>query len=286
MIEESMGVRVGHWTDPTGRTGCTVVVFEPGCTASGEVRGGAPATRDFALLHPARHVQHVDAVVLSGGSAFGLAAADGVMDWLAEAGRGFATRVRPVPIVVGMSLFDLADDLVPPDGVGGRAAAESASTEFVVGPVGAGAGATWNKWRGGELSSPAGLGYYSMTHDDVIVSALVAVNAVGELDDGTLISELDAGTFTLPEPAEESLENTTIGVIWTNANLDKTACRLVAESGHNGLARALIPAHTSSDGDALVAVSAGEVEAPLRIVRLLATLAVERAIRSLADSSV
>src|SRR5438477_3739022 len=146
-------VRVGHWTDSAELPGCTAILLPEGATASGEVRGGAPATREFELLAPERTVEQVDAIVLSGGSAFGLAACDGVVRWLEERGRGFPTADGRVPIVVGASLFDLAvgDSSVRPGPAEGRAACEAAREgEPAVGRVGAGTGATVGKWRGPE----------------------------------------------------------------------------------------------------------------------------------------
>lgn len=266
------GVRVGHWTDPVAQTGCTVVLFPAGTVASGEVRGGAPGTREFALLAPEKLVARVDAVVLSGGSAFGLAACDGVVRWCEERGIGFPTPAGPVPIVVGAVLYDLmvGDPGVRPDAAAGYAACEAASEAFEVGRVGAGTGATVGKWRG-EEPRPAGLGAAEESHGDVRVSAVVAVNAWGDV--------LGAER---PAPVEPAVPfgNTTIGVVATNARLDKVQCLLVAQSGHDGLARALEPAHAVSDGDVLVAAATGDVEAPVEVVRLLAARAVERAIRS------
>ena len=164
--------------------------------------------------------------------------------------------------------------------------------------MGAGAGATLGKWRGLEHKRDGGLGVAVLRRDDLVVAAIVAVNAVGEIDDGAAASAIRAGTFVWPAPPEEgvatdvtpaatpaaasgtSVENTTIGVILTNAKLDKVSCQLVAQSGHNGLARALFPAHTRGDGDALVAAATGAIEASPDIVRILATLAVEDAVRS------
>src|SRR5690606_13189799 len=160
MVTDVDGVRVGHWTDAEARTGCTVVLLPEGTVASGEVRGGAPATREFALLDPTRMVTRLDAVVLSGGSAFGLAAADGVMAHLADAGIGFETVGGPVPIVVGMSLYDLAvgDPTVRPTARDGRAAVEAATGGAVeTGAVGAGTGATVAKWRGPDHRRPGAL---------------------------------------------------------------------------------------------------------------------------------
>ncbi|OWY62487.1 peptidase S58 DmpA, partial [cyanobacterium TDX16] len=161
MITDVPGIRVGHWTDPIARTGCTVVLLPPGTAASCEVRGGAPATRELALLDPGALVPHVDAVVLSGGSAFGLATGDGVARWLEHQGRGFPTPAGPVPIVVGLSLFDLleGDAKVRPGPEEGIAACDAAHDGAVeLGQVGAGTGATVDKWRHArEQARPGGL---------------------------------------------------------------------------------------------------------------------------------
>lgn len=284
------GVLVGHWTDEVARTGCTVVVFPEGTTASGEIRGGAPATRDFGLLAPERTVSQVDAVVLSGGSAFGLAAADGVMRWCEEQGRGFETRGGRVPIVVGLSLYDLTegDGSVRPGPEAGYAAAQAAREEDLpLGRVGVGTGATMNKWQGAENRQPGGLGGALLQVDDVLVGALVAVNASGAINDGEVQRALIDGTYQhqLADPFagendSQELANTTIGVVATNAILDKLGCYRVARSGHSGMARALLPAHTDGDGDALVVGATGQVEADFGLVQLMAAAAVETAIRS------
>ena len=192
MLTEIPGVRVGHWTDTVARTGCTVVLLPAGTVASGEVRGGAPATREFALLDPHRTVARVDAVLLTGGSAFGLAAADGIMAFCEERGVGFPTPAGVVPIVVAMALFDLAvgDASVRPGSAEGRRACEAAGDDPVeLGPVGAGAGATVGVWPDGLTRRPGGLGGAVERHGDVVVAALAAVNALG-------------GAFTEPSPAD------------------------------------------------------------------------------------
>jgi len=281
LITDIPGVLVGHWTDEVARTGCTVIVLPAGSVTSGEIRGGSPATREFALLDPLRKVAAVNAVVLSGGSAFGLAACDGVMAWLEEQGLGFPTAVGPVPIVVGLSLFDLAvgDAAVRPGPHEGRTAAETASaSERRVGQVGAGTGATVGKWLGRGTSTAGGIGAATMRSGELVVSALIAVNAFGFIDDGSTTA--DIGPPRLVAEPDNAFGNTTIGVIVTNARLDKKDCHLVAQSGHDGLARALLPAHSDADGDALVAVSAGGVEADFFHVRLLAQQAVTLAVRS------
>jgi len=278
-------MRVGHWTDEAARTGCTVVTFDAPVVASGEVRGGAPASREFALLEPTKLVESINAVCLSGGSAFGLAAADGVMQHLRSEEIGFETRHGVVPIVVGLSLYDLGvgDSTAYPDSSKGRAALEAASADFAVGRIGAGTGATVRKWRGPDETRPGGFGVASASRDDLTVCALLAVNAVGDIDtDGSVSAAIAGGTFEWPEVESPLIENTTIGVIATNAILTKAQCRSLAEAGHDGLARAIVPAHGPGDGDALVVVSKPTVETDLATVRLLATTAVEAAVRSLA----
>jgi L-aminopeptidase/D-esterase-like protein len=283
------GVRVGHWTDAEARTGCTVVLLPVGTVASGEVRGGAPGTREWALLDPSRLVQRVDAVALCGGSAFGLAAADGVVRWCEERGVGLPTVGGPVPIVVAAVLFDLAagDPSVRPGSAEGYAACVAATAgPFATGAVGAGTGATVAKWRGPDGVQPGGLGTATETGDDgLLVSALIACNAWGEVrGPGTPPARAATNVPPWDEPGG-GVTNTTIGVVVTNAKLDKAACYLVAQSGHDGLARALEPVHATVDGDALVAAATGEVDvtpgpAGLEVVRALAARAVEAATRA------
>jgi L-aminopeptidase/D-esterase-like protein len=282
VITDVPGVQVGHWTDAVGQTGCTVVLFPDGSVASGEVRGGAPGTYDFDRLAPERHVPSIDAVVLTGGSAFGLASCTGVARWCEEHDRGIETVAGRVPLVVGMVIFDLAvgDPKARPDAAAGYAACEAASGGAVeMGRVGGGTGATVNKWQGREHKRPAGIGTATERDGDVIVSALAVVNAFGDLRPAS-------GPRPAATPIEPSaaFENTTIGVIATNARFDKRGCHLIAQSGHDGLARALEPVHTLVDGDALVAVSAGGVQAELEHVRLLAARALESAVRAAVPS--
>lgn len=277
------GVRVGHWTDVAARTGCTVVLFPAITVASAEVRGGAPATRELDLLAPERLVDRLDAVVLSGGSAFGLAAADGAMRWCEERGIGYPTVAGPVPIVPALALFDLAvgDPTVRPGAPQGYAACVAATAGSIeVGAVGAATGSTVGNWRGRDQVRTGGFGTASVRRDDLVVSALVAVNAFGDIDvDGRGTDR----AIDVPWPVvARPVGNTTIGVIATNASLTKTECLLVAQSGHGGLSRSIVPAHTRFDGDALIAAATGRVDAPPELVRFLATVAVERAIRRVA----
>jgi L-aminopeptidase/D-esterase-like protein len=291
MLTDVPGVLVGHYTDAVGATGCTVVLLPEGNVASGEVRGGAPGTREFELLDPTRVVSGIDAVLLSGGSAFGLAAADGVVRWCEEHGRGYVTKHARVPIVVGAVIYDLGvgSSLArPTDANGYDACVRAATGSFDVGRVGAGTGATRSKWRGDDIVY-GGIGTATVRSADVIVSALMVVNSIGDIvsDGGIDPADVDSMVPTMQARGDAyraAMENTTIGVVLTNAVLDKTACHLLAQSGHDGVARAIWPAHLSGDGDAIVAVScpgSDGVVAPVDAVRALATEAVAQAIRSL-----
>ena len=291
-VTDVAGIRVGHVTDPVAMTGCTVVLFPEGTVASGEVRGGAPASRELELLEPARTVARIDALVLSGGSAFGLATADGVMRFCEERGMGFVTPAGPVPIVVALALFDLltGDPSVRPGADDGYAACVAATAGPVAtGPVGAGTGATVagpgpdprDRRPGGIVTAGARAG-------DLVVAALVAVNAAGRPggDDSRALDLAEAAAAagrTAPAPFGSGLGNTTIGLVATNARLDKLGCHVVAQGAHDGLARAVFPPHTRADGDAFVAAATGELPADPDVVRALAAHAVARAIGSLAD---
>ncbi len=286
-ITDITGLLVGHWTDAAARTGCTVVLFPDGTVASGDARGGAPATRDLELLDPTRTVSRIDAVVLTGGSAFGLAAADGAMRYCEERGLGFATPAGPVPIVVALALFDLAvgDSSTRPGADQGYAACLAAAGGPVeLGTVGAGTGATVAKFGFGERR-PGGLVSAGAEAGALRVAALVAVNAAGTpgADDRTALDLARARDMAAPRVTGTGFGNTTIGVVATNARLDKVGCKVVAQGGHDGLARAVFPAHTRADGDAFVAAATGEVAGDVDIVRALAVHVVAEAVRSLAD---
>lgn len=289
MLTEVPGVRVGHWTDPHARTGCTVTLFPSGTVASVEVRGGAPASRELELLAPARTLRHIDALLLTGGSAFGLAAADGVMRYCEEREMGVETPGGVVPIVPSLGLFDLA--VGRPERPGAREGYQACSIAsdgpVQLGAVGAGTGATTGNWRGPANRRPGGLVGATLRSrsGELIVSALVAVNAYGDVDgDGSgtaaALGALDSGLATL-EP-ESLLTNTTIGAVVTNALLEKVECLVVAQGAHDGLSRSLVPVHTRLDGDAFVAAATGEVESTVDAVRFMAAAAVEQAVRSCA----
>jgi L-aminopeptidase/D-esterase-like protein len=271
------GLKVGHHTLSERPTGCTVVLAEGGAVAGVDVRGGAPGTRETSLLDPAATVERVHAVVLAGGSAFGLDAASGAMRWLEERGLGYETRAGRVPIVPAAIVFDLGlgDPRVRPTADCGYKAAAAATTGAVAeGNVGAGAGATVGKLAGPARAMKGGAGSAALVlPDGVVVAALVVVNAVGDVvdpatgrvvagartpdgkglvDARTLVRGALAGT---PAPAAE---NTTIGVVGTNVALTKAQATKVAQMAHDGLARALSPVHTPADGDTLFVLATGE----------------------------
>ena len=293
MITEVRGVSVGHWSDQEALTGCTVVVLPPATVASGEVRGGAPGTREWALLEPGRSVDQIDAVVMCGGSAFGLAACDGVVDWCERHGRGWPTLAGPVPIVVGMVIYDLGvgDPQVRPGRAEGWKAAEAATAgpaAVVRGRVGAGTGATVGKWRGASFARPAGIGSAVARRGDLVVAAMMVVNAFGDPLGGEPPKAGDRdGRPRIWDPAQAStgVEATTIGVIVTNARIDKLYCHKVAQSGHDGLARALDPVHTAADGDAIVVAATGEVETNLPVLQSLGAWVTERAVEDALSSN-
>ena len=270
-----LGAWAGHGT------GVTVILPPPGTVASGEVRGGAPATREFALLEPTRLVDRVDAVVLSGGSAFGLAAGDGVARLLRERGIGFRTPFGEVPIVVGMSLLDGSVRTGPPTAENGREAALAAwsGAEFRMGRVGAGAGATTGKWRG--RLDPGGVGWACRSAGSASVAAVVVVNAWGDVlgEDGRPVA--GGGTDAAPS-AGFGMQNTTIAVVLTDATLSKVDCYLLAQSGHTGFARAIHPAHSRYDGDAVVALATGAVTEVVNVdlIRAVAAETMAAAIRA------
>ena len=282
MITRVRGIRVGHWTDLAGLTGCTVVLCPPNTVGSVDVRGGAPGTRETDALHPGTLVQEVHAVLLTGGSAFGLAAADGVARWLEERGVGFDAGVARVPMVPAAVLFDLAvgDPKARPDAAAGYLACDAANDGDVPeGSVGAGTGATVAKIPQPELGWKGGIGNAAVEDGEVIVAALVAVNALGAIveDDGTPIAE------NRGDPDAEPLiwpgANTTLGVVATNAALSKERAQLLAQAAHEGFTRAIKPSHTIYDGDTVFSLATGEVEAPQAQLEEMAARAVAEAIR-------
>ena len=279
-ITDVEGVLVGHWTDAVGLTGCTVVLAPPGTAGSVDLKGGAPGTRETDALRPGTLTPQVHAVVLSGGSAFGLASADGVQRWLEGRGVGFETGVARVPIVPAAVLFDLGvgDAAARPDAQAGRLACEAASTAVEEGSVGAGTGATVAKAPDPTAGWKGGIGTASASEDGVVVGAIAAVNALGAIveDDGTPIAE-----NRNPEADEQRWPgaNTTLVVVSTNARLSKERANLLAQAGSEGLALAVRPSHTMWDGDAVFALGTGAVDASQPAIERLATRVVAEAIR-------
>ncbi len=282
MITQVQGVRVGHWSDPVGKTGCTVVLPPPGTLGSVEVRGGAPGTRETDLLRPGMLVEEVHAVLLTGGSAFGLAAADGVVRWLEERGVGFDTGVARVPIVPAAVLFDLGvgDASARPDADAGYAACEAASDDVAEGAVGAGTGATVAKLFGPEHAVASGIGSTTVQQGGVTVGAIAAVNAFGEIvdDDGSIIAGAEHAEG-LEERPPWAGTNTTIAVVATDAKLDKERAHLLAVAAHRGLARAVRPAHTMWDGDTVFTLATGMIDAQQPALERMAEEALARAVR-------
>ncbi|HWC41240.1 MAG TPA: P1 family peptidase [Actinomycetota bacterium] len=289
---------VGHWTDPVGLTGCTVVVPPPGNVAAASVRGGGPGTRETDLLQPQAHVEGVSAVLLTGGSAFGLAAAQGVVDWCERRGLGYGRFGRPIPIVPAAVLFDLAvgDWDARPGSAEGEAACLAATTDDgPQGNVGAGMGATVGKTAGPDHMTKGGLGWAVVEAGPVTVGALAAVNAGGDVldTDGTILAGArvpggartalrerlasPSGDGEVPVPPGGS---TTLGVVATNAALTKGEVHRVAVQAHDGMARAIFPVHTSFDGDTVFAVAVPRVPAAMDLVAFLAEEALAAAIRA------
>jgi len=283
------GLLVGHETDREHATGCTVVLCPQGAVGGVDVRGSAPGTRETDLLRPGRLVPAVHAVVLSGGSAFGLDTACGVMRWLEEQGVGFSIAGVRVPIVAGAILFDLnlVTGRVRPDAEWGYRACQRAHAGPVEqGSVGAGTGATVAKMLGMERAVKAGIGSASLDlGEGVVVGALVAVNALGDVVDpwtGRLLAgprREEGGFYTTTDllvrgqgDPPPPLANTTIGVVATNARLTREEANRLASQAHDGLALAVRPAHLMGDGDTFFALATGEAEARVRMDRLLSAV--------------
>ena len=293
------GIKVGHYTDLNAITGCTVVQCPPQTVGAVDVRGGAPGTRETDLLQAHNLVAEVTAVALSGGSAFGLATADGVMRWHIERGLGYQSRSGVVvPIVPAAILFDLTigDTGVRPDADAGYQACEAFTAEPVsMGSVGAGTGARIAAFLGNERASKGGIGSSAIEVDNgLIVASLMAVNAVGNVigEDGRIIAGLrsvDGQHFVSVLETMADLmsnasappvnESTVIGVVATNANLGKAEATKVAQMAQDGVARAVNPAHTMYDGDTIFALATGEVAADPTVVGAFAAEAVADAIR-------
>jgi len=282
-ITDVEGITVGHWSDERAVTGCTVVLLPRGARAGVCVNGSAPATRETPVVSPASWVEEVHAICLSGGSAFGLDAAGGVMGWLAERDIGHPTRFAPVPIVPAACIYDLnrGDPKVRPGPREGWEACAAATRHPASGPVGAGTGATCGKWRGIDIASPSGIGMASARSGEVTVGALAVASPVGDIVDenGSVIAGADRGPADRGGP---DITNTVLVVVATDAIMDRTWCHRAAARIPDGIARAVMPAHTLHDGDVGFFVSAGETLADADIVFHLTATTTAEAIRNAA----
>jgi len=297
-LTDIAGLAVGHHTDTRRPTGCTVVLCPQGVACGVDVRGAAPGTRETDLLAPGNLVDKVHAVLLAGGSAFGLDAAGGVMRWLDERGHGFVVGPARVPIVPAAVLFDLwlGDARIRPDAQAGYAACAAASAQAPAqGNVGAGAGATVGKMFGIAHAMKGGIGSASLEVDGVRIAALVAVNAAGDVIDPSTARvvagsrQVDGRTprritaalvrGLMPPPLLAGT-NTTIGIVATDAALDKAQCARLATMSHDGLARCIDPVHTATDGDAMFALATGVSarKLPLSVLGALAAEVTQRAV--------
>lgn len=295
-ITDVQGIKVGHWTDREAATGCTVILCEEGAVAGIDVRGSAPGTRETDLLNPINLVEKVHAILLSGGSAFGLDAAGGVMRYLEERGHGHETMAGKVPLVPAAIIFDLpigSAKIRPGAEQGYQACLAAKSGKVAEGTVGAGTGALVGKALGWEQATKSGIGTASQRFgDNIIVGAIVAVNAVGDVVDpetGKIIAgprRPDGRDFLDTSEIWKSgqglhpigVSNTTIGVVAANARLSKPEATKVAQMAHDGLARAIRPVHTMFDGDTIFALSFGDKQADVTVVGLVAAEVIAQAI--------
>ncbi len=297
-ITQVGNIRIGQVEDTKAATGCTVIISEQGMAAGLDVRGGGPASRDSELLDPLAAAGFVHAVLLAGGSAFGLDCAGGVMAYLEEHDIGFDVGVTKVPLVVQSDLFDLTvgDKSVRPDRVMGYEAAKRAmeAPNYRDGNYGAGCGATVGKICGMDTCMKSGIGSYAIELGELKIGAIVAVNALGDIYDwktgkkiAGLLTEDKNGFRDTVEVMKQSIavhenkfvENTTIGAVITNAKFDKSQLCKIAGMTHNGYARAIRPVHTTADGDSIYALSVGDVSADQDLVGTLAADVMSEAIK-------
>lgn len=288
--------RIGHSQDIEAATGCTVVLCPEGATAGVDVRGGAPGTRETDLLNPINLVDQIHGIMLAGGSAYGLDAAGGVMQYLEERGYGFDVQVAKVPIVSSAVLFDLpvGNPYRRPDAAMGYQACVNAKTSNLkVGSVGVGTGATIGKLKGYEQAMKGGIGFSTLEAGKLKVHALVAVNALGDVVD-PVTGKIVAGLRTVDGKALAGTEetmiadgsdkkvsfsgNTSLGVVMTNAKMDKVQATKVASMAQDGLARVIRPCHTMMDGDTIFALSSGEVAADVSLIGVMAAKTIEEAV--------
>ena len=299
MITDVPGILVGHYTDETNITGCTVVLCPPNTVASCDVRGSSPGSRELVPLAPDKQIQEVHAILLSGGSAFGLGAANGVMKYLVEKKIGYATPWAIVPIVPSAIIFDLniGSSSIFPTEENAYVACQHASQKYEQGSVGAGTGAVVGKWSGFENAMKGGIGSSSQKSGEIIVGAIAVVNAVGDIidkDGRTIAGARKEERFYERQERLASFNNdrllirntnTTLIVVASNVKLSKVDTNRVAQRVHDGMARAIQPCHTTFDGDVSFALSAGQVIAPVDLVAEMAADTASDAIRNAVRSS-
>lgn len=285
------GWKVGHWTNAEARTGCTVLLPPPGNVCSCDVRGSSPSSRELTLLDLDRRLTEVHGILLTGGSAFGLAAAEGVVSWLEERGIGYETPVARVPIVPAAVVFDLgagSADVRPGRSEGRAACEEAAEGRPATGLVGVGTGATVGKWAGREHGVAGGFGFGEAEEAGVRAAAVAVVNSVGDVlaDDGTVIAGTTAPEGARKPPSEERSPlpaNTVLALVAVEGAFDKREVRWLASRGSDGITVAVRPAHTRYDGDVVFGVAApaspGSKPADLDVLGPLATAAVAAAVR-------
>lgn len=291
----SAGIKIGHATDTTHHTGCTVFLCPPETVASVDVRGPAPGSRESALLRPDKPIQHIHAVMLTGGSALGLATADGAMRYLSEQDIGHWTPMRRIPLVPTAVVYDLflGGGSYTPDAYMGYAACGDARADNASqGNIGAGAGVTVGKWGGFDTAMKGGFGVASFAEDGLVVMAAAVTNAVGDVvnADGTVLAgarKAEGGWLVadnpyrrFPQQPVAQITNTTLVVVATNAILTKVETNRLAQRAHDGMAIAIRPVHTTHDGDTAFALATGQVEAGLDVVANIAVEMVAEAIRN------
>lgn len=297
-ITDIKGIIIGQAENPEAGTGCTAIIAEEGIVAGVDVRGGGPATRETDCLRPVNMIEKIHCVMLSGGSAYGLEACDGAMQYLEERGIGFDVGVARVPIVCGCSLFDLtvgSSSIRPDKAMGYEACKNACGKSPKQGNHGAGTGASVGKYLGINNYMKSGIGHYAVQVGEVQCGAIVAVNALGDVIDtdshkiiaGLLNDEhtefIDTNKIMFDEISSGRdvwKGNTTIGCIITNAKLTKAQCNKLAATAHNGYAKAIRPVHTSADGDAIFALAAGDAEVSPDILGALATEVMAKAINN------
>jgi len=292
--------KIGHYTDLENITGCSVILLPPKTIGSCYVAGSAPGTREVELLHPERKIENINAVLLTGGSAFGLSAAQGVVQFLEEQGIGYKTNYGIVPLVTAAVIFDLniGNNKIRPSAKNAyQACKEANESKWKEGNIGAGTGATVGKWAGIQSAMKSGLGVAELKHKGVFVKALSVVNAVGDIIDEN--GQIIAGAINNQkefiaknnrqirwQPPEVGLnENTVLSVILTNAKIDKLQAFIISKKAANGFARSIIPSNTNYDGDVIFTFSIGDSDMSFDVLIEMATEAVRQSIVSGARSA-